>query len=154
MTIIVCKIFFCFLIKSSNCWKHLYFGWNLLYLSEKRSLTKLGYQNCQTIQVWRDLRQVSSKDNPGQSWTKYLRQTLDFMWNRALQGKFNFFFSGVFCCYLKTFPFEMKTEQQVLILSSFKIFLAFSKIPSLKLFWNSCSLLIIILCFICGERKI
>ena len=32
-----------------------------------------------------------------QSWTKYLRQTLFFMTNRALREKFNFYFSRVFC---------------------------------------------------------
>ena len=32
-----------------------------------------------------------------QSLTKYLRQTAVFMWNSALQEKFNFYFSGVFC---------------------------------------------------------
>ena len=36
-----------------------------------------------------------------QSWTKYLRQTLVFMWNRTLLEKFNFNFSGVFCQKLK-----------------------------------------------------
>ena len=32
-----------------------------------------------------------------QSWTKYLRQTLVFIWNSALQEKFDVYFSGVFC---------------------------------------------------------
>ena len=32
-----------------------------------------------------------------QSFTKYFRQTLVFMWNRALRETFNFFFSGVLC---------------------------------------------------------
>ena len=31
-----------------------------------------------------------------ESWTKYLRQTLIFMWNSALRKEFNFYFSGVF----------------------------------------------------------
>ena len=31
-----------------------------------------------------------------QSFTKYLRQTLIFMWNSALRGEFNFCFSGEF----------------------------------------------------------
>ena len=31
-----------------------------------------------------------------QPWTKYLRQTLVFMWNIALQEKFNFYFSAAF----------------------------------------------------------
>ena len=29
--------------------------------------------------------------------TKYLRKTLVFKWNSTLQGKFNFYFQGVFC---------------------------------------------------------
>ena len=32
-----------------------------------------------------------------QLWTKYLRQTLVFMWNSALQEKFNFYFGEGFC---------------------------------------------------------
>ena len=32
-----------------------------------------------------------------QARTKYLRKTLDFMWNSALREKFNFYFQGVFC---------------------------------------------------------
>ena len=32
-----------------------------------------------------------------QLWTKYLRQTLVFMWNSTLREKFNFYFWGGFC---------------------------------------------------------
>ena len=32
-----------------------------------------------------------------QLWTKYLRQTLVFMWNSALREKFNFYFGEGFC---------------------------------------------------------
>ena len=32
-----------------------------------------------------------------QSWTKYMRQTLVFMWNSAIVGNFNFYFSADFC---------------------------------------------------------
>ena len=42
---------------------------------------------------------VIVKKNKLQLRTKYLRQTLVFMWNSALREKFNFCFSGVFCYY-------------------------------------------------------
>ena len=32
-----------------------------------------------------------------QSWTKYLRWTLDFMWNSVLRETFKFYFSRIFC---------------------------------------------------------
>ena len=32
-----------------------------------------------------------------QPWTKYLRQTIVFIWNSVLQEKFYFYFSRVFC---------------------------------------------------------
>ena len=32
-----------------------------------------------------------------QPWTKYLRQTLVFLWNSALKESFNFYLWGVFC---------------------------------------------------------
>ena len=38
-----------------------------------------------------------------QSWTKYMRQTLVFIWNSAIQENFNFYSSAVFCYYQKTF---------------------------------------------------
>ena len=31
-----------------------------------------------------------------QSWTKYMRQALVFMWNRAIQENFSVYFSAVF----------------------------------------------------------
>ena len=48
-----------------------------------------------------------------QSWTKYLRQTLVLMSNRALRDygkKFNFCFSEFFCQYWKNIHFEKKIE--------------------------------------------
>ena len=36
-------------------------------------------------------------DDDLQSFTKYFRQTLVFMWNSALRETFNFFFQGVLC---------------------------------------------------------
>ena len=46
-----------------------------------------------------------------QSFTKFLRLTLVFMWNSPLREKLNFCFSIVFCWYWRNFHFDMKTEQ-------------------------------------------
>ena len=40
-----------------------------------------------------------------QPWTKYLRETLVFMWNSAKLEKFNFYFSAVFWLYWHKFHF-------------------------------------------------
>ena len=71
--------------------------WNLVALI-------LGW-NCVTRvtkivkRVWSGLGQVrSQKLFHRQSWTKYLRQTLFFMWNGVLRENFNFYlFTGVLC---------------------------------------------------------
>ena len=55
--------------------------------------------------------------------TKYLRQTLAFMWNSALREKFNFHFYGVLCwCWQK---FSFWTGHYAIILWHFEIFLIF-----------------------------
>ena len=51
-----------------------------------------------------------------QPWTKYLKQTLDFMWNTALRENFNFYFSAVFCLYWQNFYFVRKTGHWIMIL--------------------------------------
>ena len=48
---------------------------------------------------------TSSKTKKLQPFTKYLRLTLVFMQNSALQEKFNFCFSRVFCWYQQKFSF-------------------------------------------------
>ena len=45
--------------------------------------------------AWDELQIKNSLQR--QSWTKYIRQTLVFMWNSALWENFNFYFSAVFC---------------------------------------------------------
>ena len=64
-----------------------------------------------------------------QSWTKYLRKTLFFMWNSALPGKFNIYFSGVFCTSIEKKYFWRKTGDYSIILSSFEIYLIFPNFP-------------------------
>ena len=44
-----------------------------------------------------------------QSWPKYMRQTLVFVWNSALWEKFNFNFWTAFCLYWQNFHFGRKT---------------------------------------------
>ena len=46
-----------------------------------------------------------------QSFTKYLRQIIVFMWNSALRENFNFCFSEDFYCYWLNFHFGKRTEQ-------------------------------------------
>ena len=99
-----------------------------------------------------------------QPWPKYMRQTLVLVWDSALWEKFNSNFLNSFLLALKKFSFweedwalgynSMKTWH---LLNSFY----FPKILSLKLFGNwwgnsyiSCLLLIIMIRFTCGERKI
>ena len=47
--------------------------------------------------------------NDLQSFTKCLRQTLVFLWNRTQREKFNFYFPGVFGYYWNKFYFGKKT---------------------------------------------
>ena len=44
-----------------------------------------------------------------QPWTKYLRKTLVFMWNSALWGNINFYFSAVFCQFQQNICFWGET---------------------------------------------
>ena len=96
-----------------------------------------------------------------QSWTKHLRETLVFISNRALQEKFNFCFSEVFCKYGKKFYFGKKAEHWAIFLLSFKILLMFPNFLYLKSFGNSRDnsympflLLIITFRFTCDEKKV
>ena len=79
-----------------------------------------------------------------QSFTKNLRRTLVLMWNSEVQENFNFYFSAVFASINKivgiffTFPNFLR--------SSFRNSQGNSYIP--------CLLLITVLCFTCGKRKI
>ena len=89
---------------------------------------------------------------------KYLRQTLVFMWNCALRGKFNFYFSGDFHWYWQNFYFWWGAEHQAIILWGLEIF---SNFLSLKVvqelvrqFVCTSLLLISKLCFTCSEEKI
>ena len=45
-----------------------------------------------------------------QSFTKYLWQTLVFMLDSALRGKFNIYFSGDFCWYWQNFDVERRNR--------------------------------------------
>ena len=60
-----------------------------------------------------------------QSFTKYLRQTLVFMWNNKIRESFNFHFSAVLCQYQQNFCFGRKNGHQIIILWSFEILLVF-----------------------------
>ena len=97
-----------------------------------------------------------------QSFTKYLRQTLFFMWNSTIREKFSFYFSRVFGKHWKKFH-----EGLALVYNSstfwdfFSEFSLFPKILSVKSFDNSkvnmsipCLSLIIVLPLTYGERKV
>ena len=98
-----------------------------------------------------------------QPWTKYLRQTLLFLWNSALREKVNFYFSGVFLLVLK--KFSVREEDRTLDYHSMKFWgfpdvFKFLKIVSLKLFgklWGDsyipCLLWITALRLTFGKRK-
>ena len=58
-----------------------------------------------------------------QSWTKYLRQTLVFVSNKALQKKSNLYFSKTFCQYLKNFSFWREDRMLGLNSKKFRNFL-------------------------------
>ena len=60
-----------------------------------------------------------------QSWPKYFKQTVVFLWNSTLREKFNFYFSRIFCYYWQNFNFGSKAEHQAIILWGFEIFLTF-----------------------------
>ena len=53
---------------------------------------------------WKKVEQLLCLESP-QSWAKYLRQTLVFMWNSALREKFNFYFFRSFLLVLTKFSF-------------------------------------------------
>ena len=94
-----------------------------------------------------------------QSWPKYFRQTLLFLWNSTLRGKFNFYFSRIFSYYWQNFNFGSKTEHQAKILSNFEIFFIFPNFLRLcgNLWGNSYIprlLLIITIPSTCDETKI
>ena len=55
-----------------------------------------------------------------QSWPKCLRVTAVFLWNSTLQGKSNFYFSRIFCCYWQNFNFQSKIEHQARIHEFFR----------------------------------
>ena len=44
----------------------------------------------------RTIKQINVTVNL-QSWPKYFRQTVVFLWNSTLREKFNFYFSRIFC---------------------------------------------------------
>ena len=102
-----------------------------------------------------------------QSWPKYMRHTWVLVWKSTLQVKVQFQFLNSFLLVLTKFLFL--EEDWALGYNSMKIWdlLNISQFPkilrflSLKLFCNSwgnsyvpCLLLIITICFTCGERKI
>ena len=90
-----------------------------------------------------------------QPWTKYLRKTLIYMQNSALQKKFISTF--------QQFSFSRNTGHQVITLLCCKIFLIFSNFLRTQVVSHSAArqatriyhvfLLIITLCFTCGEKK-
>ena len=100
-----------------------------------------------------------------QSFTKYLRQTLVFMWNIEVRKDliFFFFFSS-FLLASRNFLFwegDWLLRYNFMKFLDFADFFYFPKSVSLKSFGNSwgnsyipCLLLIIVLQFNCGERKI
>ena len=79
--------------------------WNYLF-----TLIYLGLTSCQ------------------RSWTKYLRQTLVFMWNSALWEKLNFHFQGVLWWYWQNIHFGRKTGHWAIILWNLEIFLIFPNV--------------------------
>ena len=98
-----------------------------------------------------------------QSWTKYLRQTRVFLWNRALREESNFYLPEFFASIDKIFILGAGLRTRI-IPWSFGIFLIFPNflkslnLKYLKSFdksWGNlnipCLLLIITLCFTCGE---
>ena len=82
-----------------------------------------------------------------------------FIWNSALRGKFNFYFSCDFCLYWQSFYFQRRTKHYAIIPWIFEIFLMFLKILKVvrqlvrQLVYTSL-LPIITLRFTFGERKI
>ena len=99
-----------------------------------------------------------------QLFTKNLRVTLVFMWNNALRGKFNFYFTKSFLLVLTKFSFSQEDwalGYYSLNFLEFPDISWFPEILSYKLFGNSwensfmpCLLLIITFLFIHGEMKI
>ena len=79
-----------------------------------------------------------------QSFTKHLRQTLVLMWNSEIQESFNFYFSAVFASINKIFG----------IFFTFPNFLRSSLRKSQGNSFIPCLLLITLLRFTCGKRKI
>ena len=76
-----------------------------------------------------------------QWWTKYLRQTLVFMWNSTLRENFNFYFSAAFWWYSQNFFLlfmSLLTAQiiknSVILARSYLIFLKIHPRPNLKVF--------------------
>ena len=64
-------------------------------------------------------------DSNLQSYTKYLRQTLDFTWIKALWENFNFYFSIIFCEYWLNLRFSGNTghsQYEVFKLSRYFLF--------------------------------
>ena len=57
-----------------------------------------------------------------QTFGKYLRQILIFMWNSTIREKFNFCFSEDFYKYWSNFYFGRRTECYAIILWSFEVF--------------------------------
>ena len=57
-----------------------------------------------------------------QSWSRYFRQTVVILWNGTLWGKFNFYFSTIFCLCWQNVNFGSKTEHQAITLWSFESF--------------------------------
>ena len=43
-----------------------------------------------------------------QSWIKYMRQLLVLMWNIAIRGNYNFYFSSLFCQYQKKLSLDRR----------------------------------------------
>ena len=88
-----------------------------------------------------------------QSWSKYWRQALVFMWNSLPSEKFNFYFSLLF---FFLFYFVFASIDKIFILAGrLGYFLSLETFG--KSWGNSyipCLLLIITLRFTCGERKI
>ena len=97
-------------------------GWNCIKcLKVSKIVTRMKF----TV-VWRNLEQNNCLQR--QPFTKCLRQTLFFMWNRALREKFNFFFLSSFLLILAKYLFCEKN----LALWNFRIFLIFPNFQNPK----------------------
>ena len=98
---------------------------NLVALILGRNCVKI--QNSSKIKLqWASTKLEVKSCFQRQSWTKCLRQTLVFIWNRALRQNFDLYFLAVFRYYQQNFYFGKKTGREVVNLWSLEIFLMFN----------------------------